>query len=157
MAHLLQNAVEKLESIAQDLGPKVSVFAKRILSVVDELEQYIEDDNASQVVLGAKIRAGLSEEGRERIVEAQKKAWTPQRKEAHSKRMKELHASQEVRLEFSARSGGSWLVEGWEEIERQSGIKRSKIKHYLKPGTYNLRHLQFFDEFGELITISRPK
>lgn len=62
---------------------------------------------------------------------------------------------EEYSLVFSLRNGDKYIVKGWENICKESGLSEITIRQRLTPSSKIPP--SFVDENGELITISRPK
>lgn len=144
--------IKKIEFEGLKIKQTDKKLAQFLFSIADEIEEIIVSLDTAR-----NFRRSLSEEGRQRIIATQKHVWTSDRRAKHSILMKNHWGKYTPKFKLSYRNGESWLVEGWDEIEKISGIPRSKIKYYSCPKSYNREHLQFTDKHGEIILITRLK
>ncbi len=146
---LLHKALE-----AQDQRSKPHAQISESLVVLEELFEEFESRNRRR---RESLRKVWTPEMKEKVSKVQKKSWTPERREAHSKAIssKWKESRDTYTLEFVNRSGQSYLVEGWDNIEKESGLKRQTILVYLVPSSK--KPPQFTDSHGEIITIRRPE
>lgn len=146
---LLHKALE-----AQDPGSKPHGQISESLDILFEIFEEFDDRNRRR---RESLRKSWTKEMRQKISKAQKKSWTPERREAHSKAISDhwKESRDSYALEFVDRSGQSYLVEGWDNIEKESGMKKGTILAYLVPSSKKLP--QFTDQHGEIITIRRPE
>lgn len=146
---LLHKALE-----AQDQRSKPHAQISESLVVLEELFEEFESRNRRR---RESLRKVWTPEMKEKVSKTQKKSWTPERREAHSKAIsaKWKESRDSYTLEFVDRSGQSYLVEGWDNIEKESGLKRQTILVRLVPSSKIPP--QFTDKHGEVITIRRPE
>ena len=146
---LLHKALE-----AQDQGSKPHGQISESLVVLEELFEEFESRNRRR---RESLRKVWTPEMKEKASKTQKKSWTPERREAHSKAIsaKWKESRDAYTLEFVSRSGQSYLVEGWDNIEKESGMRKGTILAYLVPSSK--KPPQFTDQHGEIITIRRPE
>lgn len=153
MEKLLHKALEALEALEAQ-GSKPHGQISESLDVLFEIFEEFDDRNRRR---RESLRKSWTKEMRQKISKAQKRSWTPERREAHSKAISDhwKESRDSYTLEFVDRSGQSYLVEGWDNIEKESGMKKGTILAYLVPSSK--KPPQFTDENGEIITIRRPK